>query len=131
MGRELLPGWGDSWLIEPREELRLLQMHALESAAQGWLIGGQLPRAAACAQSAVRMDPLRESANRLLLEIYLREGNRADALRQYDSYCETLRREIGLPPGPAIAALLSTLETSMSGPYAESQTSLTRTGFIK
>ena len=104
---DLLPTWGDSWLVEPRHELRVLQLHALESATQRLMMGGRLGEAATCALKAVIMDPFRESANRLLIEVYLREGNQVDALRQYRKFQTLLAREIGVEPGPALTALIS------------------------
>jgi two-component SAPR family response regulator len=104
---DLLPGWGDQWLAEPRQELRVLELHALESSTQRLLVGGRLAEAAACALKAVAMDPLRESSNRLLIEVYLREGNQIDAVRQYRQLQTLLASEIGVEPSPALIALVS------------------------
>jgi len=100
-----LPGWGDYWLVDPREELRLLQLYALEASAQRLLLAGRFGEAAGLALAAVAVDPLRESANRLLIEIYLRDGNRSDALRQFGKYEQLLRQETGTEPGPGLTAL--------------------------
>ena len=45
--------------------------------------------------AAVRLDPLRESANRLLIDVHLRDGNGTDALRQFHAYSSLLRSETG------------------------------------
>lgn len=103
---DLLPGWGDNWLVEPREELRLLELHAMEASAQRLLLAGRLGEAAGLALAAVGVDPLRESANRLLIEIHLREGNRSDAIRQFRKYEQLLRREMDTEPGSGLAALV-------------------------
>jgi Bacterial transcriptional activator domain len=58
---ELLPGWVDTWLMEAREELRLLQLHALEACAQRLLLGGRVGEAASAALTAVGIDPFREA----------------------------------------------------------------------
>jgi DNA-binding SARP family transcriptional activator len=104
---ELLPGWSDQWLIEPREQLRQLQLYALEAAAQRLLSAGRLGEAAGLALAAVARDPLRESAHRLLIEVHLREGNTQDAVQQFRRYQRTIRRELGTSPGPRLVALLS------------------------
>src|SRR3954447_22692112 len=101
-GRELLPGWSDEWILHPREELRLLYLYALEAAGQRLLVSGQLGEAANLAVSAVSIDPLRESANKLLIEIHLRDGNTLDALKQYTSYATQLMLETGTEPGPGL-----------------------------
>jgi DNA-binding SARP family transcriptional activator len=106
---ELLPGWGEEWLIEPREELRLLQLHSLELAAQQFLKSGRHAEACNTAFSAVAMDPLRESATRLLIEIHLREGNILDALRRFDRFRILLKQELGVPPSSAVLELVASV----------------------
>ena len=44
----------------------------------------------------VALDPLRESAQRLLIQASLAQGNRAEAIRQLDRYERHLRRELGI-----------------------------------
>jgi DNA-binding SARP family transcriptional activator len=117
IGCELLPGWGDDWLIAPREELRLLQLYALEAASQRLLLAGRFGEAAGLALTAVGIDPIRESANRLLIEIHLRDGNRPDALRQFHKYEERLQSEVGAEPGPALTALMGAFVTHQHGRF--------------
>jgi DNA-binding SARP family transcriptional activator len=107
--RELLPSWSEEWLITPREECRLQQLNALEESAQRLLASGRLALAATSARAAVSMDPLRESATRVLLEVTLRQGNQVEALRHYRRYQSLLRREIGIEPSPAITILMASL----------------------
>jgi DNA-binding SARP family transcriptional activator len=113
---ELLPSWDEDWLIEPREELRLLQLHALELSSQRFLMSGRTAEACSSALAAVRLDPLRESSTRLLIEIHLREGNALEALRRFHRYRDLLRREVGVDPSPAVMALIGPL--AAAGPRA-------------
>ena len=106
---ELLPGWSDEWLIEVREELRLLQLYAFETCAQRLLQGGRSGEAAGLALNALNLDPLRESANRILIEIHLRDGNRLDAVRQFRKYEQLLGREFSIEPSPGLTSLLGPL----------------------
>jgi DNA-binding SARP family transcriptional activator len=55
---------------------------------------------------AVHADPLRESAQRALLEAHLAEGNWVEGRRGYESYRDLLWRELGVNPGPELASLL-------------------------
>jgi DNA-binding SARP family transcriptional activator len=103
---ELLPGWGDDWLIEPREELRLMQLYALETCARRLLTACRLGEAAGLALRALSLDPLRESANRLLIEVHVRDGNVPDALRQFRRYRELLQRELGARPSRELEKLM-------------------------
>jgi DNA-binding SARP family transcriptional activator len=102
---ELLPGWSDEWLVMVREELRMLRMYALEAAAHQLLVHGRLGEAAVLGQTGLRMDCLRESAHRLLIEVSLRQGNRLDALRHYARY-EAVVGEAGAAPAPDLTALI-------------------------
>ncbi|WP_425570516.1 AfsR/SARP family transcriptional regulator [Pseudonocardia adelaidensis] len=113
VGRELLPGWGDSWLVYPREELRLLHLYALEAAGQRLLMGGRHGEAAGLAITAVNIDPLRESANRLLIEIHLRDGNRLDALRHFRQFRTLLLEETDTDPSPSLTSLVEAATTDL------------------
>ncbi len=107
---DLLPGWGDEWLVQPREELQLLRLHALEASSRRLLQEGRLGEAASHALTAVIIDPLRESANRVLIEVHLHGDNRSDALRQFRRYAHLLRSELQTAPGPGLTALIAPLQ---------------------
>jgi DNA-binding SARP family transcriptional activator len=109
IGRPLLPGWSEPWLMAPREHLHLLELHALDAAAERLLMAGRFGEAAASALLAVTIDPLRESSNRLLIEILVREGNIADGLRRYESYRSLLADEMNAEPGLAVQVLVAPL----------------------
>ena len=63
----------------------------------------------ACLRVAWRLleeDPCREDAHRLVMCCYVRRGERAAALRHYQTCVEILRTEIDVEPEPATRALL-------------------------
>jgi DNA-binding SARP family transcriptional activator len=95
---ELLPDWYDDWVVVERERLRELQLHALEVLCERWTQRGQFAQAMDAALAAVRLEPLRESAHRLLIKVHLAEGNQAAALRQYKLYRRQLRLALDLEP---------------------------------
>jgi two-component SAPR family response regulator len=107
LGCEILPGWSDTWLLAPREELQVLRLHALEAAATRFLLSGGLGEACQAVSMAVRLDPLRESASRLLIEVYLREGNTVEAVRHYRRFASHMRDEVGAEPSPGTTALVA------------------------
>jgi DNA-binding SARP family transcriptional activator len=109
MGRPLLPGWSEPWLIFPREHLHLLQLHALEASGERLLLAGRFGEAAVTALMAVTMDPLRETSNRLLIEVLIREGNVVDGLRRYLEYERLIASELHAKPGPAVQMLVAPL----------------------
>ena len=103
---ELLPDWYDDWLLFERERFRQLSLHALEALAEQLAADGRPGRALAAALSAVRSEPLRESAHRALIRVHLAEGNRGEALRQYELCRRLLRDRLGVDPSPQLDALL-------------------------
>ena len=104
---ELLPDWYEEWVLEERERLRDLRLTALEALGGRLLARGDLVRARMAAMATVRSEPLRESARRLLVGVYMAEGNRASAVRQVESYRRLLKAELGVEPSPQMDALVA------------------------
>jgi DNA-binding SARP family transcriptional activator len=106
---ELLPDWYDDWVLIERERLRQLSLHALEALGERLLGTARLGGALEAALAAIAMEPLRESAHRLLIRIHLTEGNAAEAIRQFDLCRRLFREQLGLEPSPQLAQLVSNL----------------------
>jgi DNA-binding SARP family transcriptional activator len=104
---ELLPGWYDDWVLLERERLRQLRMHTLEALADKLGRAGRYAEAVQAAHAAVRAEPLRETAHRVLVRIHLAEGNVADAVRTYESFRKVLLDEMGVAPTAQMNALVS------------------------
>lgn len=98
LSRELLPDWYDEWVLPERERLKELCLHALEALAERMLARERPRDAARCALAAVMGEPLRESAERLLIRAHLAEGNTALAARRYDAFRATLADQVGEEP---------------------------------
>jgi DNA-binding SARP family transcriptional activator len=103
---DLLPGWYDDWVVDERELLRQLRLHALERSARIFIRDGRLDLALALALEAVRAEPLRESANSVLISVHLAEGNVVDAVRRFEHFRDHLLREVGVDPSPRMTNLL-------------------------
>jgi len=103
---DLLPDWYDDWLQDEREELRQTRLHALESLARVLSKSGHHADAIQAALAAIRLEPLRESAHRTLIEIHLAEGNRSEACRQFQRCLRLLREELGVEPSDSMRLLL-------------------------
>lgn len=108
---ELCPGWYDDWLLLERERVRQLRLHALEGVAGVLAAEGAYVLAVEAAIAAVRADPLRESAHRVLIAVHLHEGNPSEALRQYRRCCDLLSRELGVRPSSRLDDLVGPLAT--------------------
>jgi len=103
---DLLPGWYDDWVIFERERIRQRLLHALEALSRRLVEVNRCAEAVDAAISAVSADPLRESANRVLIEAHLAEGNVIEACRTYERYRDNVRRELGVEPGEQLASLV-------------------------
>ncbi|MEU7871841.1 BTAD domain-containing putative transcriptional regulator [Dactylosporangium sp. NPDC049140] len=95
---DLLPGWYDDWLLMERERLRQRMLHAIEAVSERLRASSRCAEAVEAALTAVGAEPLRESAQRALIEAHLAEGNWVEARRSYEAYRALLRSELGAEP---------------------------------
>jgi DNA-binding SARP family transcriptional activator len=109
LSADLLPDCYEDWVVGERERLRQLRLHALEAVAERLTDDGDFGLAAEASLTALRGDPLRETANRALIRSLLAEGNVAEAVRYYKSYRSMLGRELGLEPSDRIKELFDSL----------------------
>jgi DNA-binding SARP family transcriptional activator len=59
--------------------------------------------------ACVSAEPLRESAHRALVKVYLAEGNPGEAIRQYKLYRKLVHEELGLEPSDELNRLVAFL----------------------
>jgi DNA-binding SARP family transcriptional activator len=98
----LLPGWYDDWVMFERERLHHRRVRALEVLAVQELETGHADLALAAARDAVALEPLRESAHRLLIRAHLALGNRALAVTVLAHYQRDLARDLHIEPSPEL-----------------------------
>lgn len=103
---ELLPGWYDDWVLLERERIRQVLLHASERAAEDTLARGEPETALILAMAAVAVDPLRESAHRLVVRAHLAEGNLGEARRHVADVCQLMIDELGVPPSARLCDLV-------------------------
>ncbi|MEV4319598.1 BTAD domain-containing putative transcriptional regulator [Actinocrispum sp. NPDC049592] len=103
----LLPGWYDDWAIIAREQLRQRVLHAIEGLSRRFCEAGRLAEGVEAAMTVVCAEPLRESAQRVLIEAHLAEGNVGEARRAFEEYRTCVRTELGVDPSPALTRLVS------------------------
>jgi DNA-binding SARP family transcriptional activator len=95
---DLLPGWYDDWALMERERIRQRMLHALEALSRRLAGAARCAEAVEAAMTAVSAEPLRESAQRALIEAHLAEGNWVEGRRSFEAYRNLLRRELGAEP---------------------------------
>ena len=103
---DLLPGWYDDWALMERERIRQRLLHALEALSIRLISLGRYGEAVDAALLAVGADPLRESAQRVLIKAHIAESNLIEARRSYLAYRDLAQRELGIEPSSELLALL-------------------------
>jgi DNA-binding SARP family transcriptional activator len=107
LSRDLLPDWYDDWLVDDREGIRQLRLHALERLSEALSTSGRHGEAIQAALTAVRLEPLRETAHATLIKAHLAEGNWSEALRQFSRCREALAAELAVEPSDSMQRLVS------------------------
>lgn len=108
-GGELLPACYDEWVLRERERLHQQYLDAHEQVSRLCAEQGDLSAALAYAQRLMQADPFQESAYRLLMQLHLRDGDRARALRVYHTCATLLSDELGVEPSPETQLLFQQL----------------------
>lgn len=107
--QELLPSWGEEWLLLDQQRWDQLRLHALERLAECFLDDGRYMEALEAGFAAVSIEPYRESAHRALIRIFIAEGNSASAVAHYQRYHRLLTSELGIRPTSQMKALVHNL----------------------
>jgi len=103
---DLLPGCYDDWAVIERERLRQRILHALEALSRQLAAAGHYAAAVEAALVAIHVEPLRESAQRVLLEAHIGEANWVEARRGFVTYRDLVRRELGVEPSHELAEIV-------------------------
>jgi predicted ATPase/class 3 adenylate cyclase/Tfp pilus assembly protein PilF len=101
----LLEGWDEEWVFEERQAREQAYLEALESLAAGALARGDAPGAERWLRRAVAVDPLREGAQRALMQALAQGGSYAAATQLYRDLRVLLHRELNAEPAPETCAL--------------------------
>lgn len=109
LSRELLPTWSDDWLLPERDRWDQIRLHTLETLAEHFMTTENYLTALEAAFTAVSIEPIRESAHRIILKIHIAEGNSASALKHYQRYRGLLQRELGITPSRQMDELIHPL----------------------
>lgn len=108
-GGPLLPDLYDDWLLDWRERLRQQWLDALTQLAAQAVEAKTWETAVSAAQTLLQEEPLRETHYRRLMRLHQAQGDRAAALRVYQTCVDVLQTELSVPPAAATRALHSAL----------------------
>src|SRR5713226_6831392 len=93
------------WLAAERERTLAVICDVLHRLTAAQDTAGEHAAAIQSGRRLVALDPLSELGQRTLIRAYARAGRRGEALRQYKSCSETLKRELGVSPDVETQAL--------------------------
>ncbi|GAA1578828.1 hypothetical protein GCM10009789_35620 [Kribbella sancticallisti] len=132
LGRDLLEGMDftsspafETWLMSERRHVRAASEAVLREAAHARLGSGDTKGGAELAARLVQLNPLDEGFQALLIRALNSAGDHSAARRQYDACVALLRAEIGVEPGPELAAA-AVASAGLSAPAAGSATNRAR-----
>jgi two-component SAPR family response regulator len=95
---EYLEGIDADWVTVERERLRKRYLGSMKLLAERYEKRRNLQRAINVYQQLVAADSFQEDVHRGLMRCFYQQGDRAAAIRQYQTCVDVLRDELGLSP---------------------------------
>jgi DNA-binding SARP family transcriptional activator len=102
----------DQWQVAQRERLRREFGGVLRRLSHYYAEQNAFGQAIAYAQRWVALDPLHEAAQRMLIRVYATNGQRTEALRQYETCVHLLDTELATPPEDETTRLYQIIKTN-------------------
>lgn len=103
----LLANWSQDWCTTARDRLHQHYLAMLDRLAAFHERNGGYDEVVGLAECLLTSDPAHERTHRRLMRVYLRTGDRTNALRQYSRCVDALDRELGVGPGLKTEAVLA------------------------
>jgi DNA-binding SARP family transcriptional activator len=107
--RQFLVGEDAPWVMTRRERIRSILVRALDCRVEALLWNGELALALDQARAAVELEPFRESGYRRLMQVLVKQGDRAEAIRVYQQCRQRLEDELGVSPSAETESLRQAL----------------------
>ena len=106
-----LDGDDDDWILEQRERLHCLYVRALNALMYGLSEQNRYEDALACGRRILAADPMRETIQRSVMLLYVLNGQRIEALRQFERCVRVLRDDCDVEPMPETQELNSLIRS--------------------
>jgi DNA-binding SARP family transcriptional activator len=94
-----------SWMVSPREHLKMRYVRAVGRLASHWEQARKYEKATDCYQSALRVDDLTEEFYQRLMFCYKKLGRKAEAIKTYRRCCSVLKANMGVEPSGETTAI--------------------------
>ena len=108
---DLLEGIYMDWALRERERMRALYLKSLIYLLQYYSFHQAYEKAITYGQQILDLDPLREEIHREMMRLYLDNGQRLLAIRQYEICHKVLATELGISPMEGTQALYAQIFT--------------------
>lgn len=95
---DVLSGFTDEWALRARERHRLQYLNALDRLMHVSALAADFSDAIKHGQAILDHDALREDVHRHLMNLFVANGQRTLALRQFEVCRDALRRELAISP---------------------------------
>jgi DNA-binding SARP family transcriptional activator len=117
---ELLEGFYDDWAVRERERLRLLLIKTLRRLMHYTLEAEAYDDGLDYGQKILDLDPLREEIHREMMRLYMKNGQRSLAIRQFETCRRLLAKELDIYPMEDTRKLYGEILQADSGGQGES-----------
>ena len=95
---ELLEGWYDDWCVSARDRHQHMYVIMLEKLIDYYEATGDYQSGLECGMQVLYQDKARENTHRRLMRLYYLNGERTQALQQYEACVNALNDELGVAP---------------------------------
>lgn len=95
---DLLEGFTNDWAIRERERLRTIQLNILVQLMRYYTHQNNYKEGIEWGQRVLAQEPLREEIQREVMRLYVADGQRPQALRQYELCRQVLAAELDIAP---------------------------------
>ncbi len=116
---DLLEDWDLDWCRLEREQLRQRYVQTLRALAEGFERFRRYDLALRFASRATEAEPSDEPAQRALIRLLVRSGDKTSAATQYRRFAGYVRSELGVEPDKQTSALLDEIRDSSSSARLE------------
>jgi len=96
----------EDWLVTERQRVVSSASKMFEQVADFQVQKGNLDKALEISRKLISLDPLRDGSQLLGIRILAQAGERAAAIKQFNSYEALLQKELGVGAGPDLESLI-------------------------
>jgi len=104
-----LPEFSSEWVVERRRMLEMRYIDLLADHSEEAVVRNQLVKAEGSLREILRLEPFRDGANSMYMEVLGQLGRRGEIVEHYQQYVRQLADELGLDPPEEVRELYSRL----------------------